>query len=161
MLLNLRHSGCHREARLLRRVAATGCNGPELSCSEQQLQCWAEAAQWDCGMLCWWLLRLLFQGRAFPVQSRAGGHNQLLSLQSHRPKKLRLKCTKSFASGFNNVHSYSCEDASLAAPCMFVIAKLQKQRRGRKGRQCSHFASAVMTLHMPPSSFEGGRPSSQ
>lgn len=58
----------------------------ELSCSGQWLQCWAEADQWDGVMLCWQLFRLLFQGRGFPVQSRAGGHNQLLSLQLHSPK---------------------------------------------------------------------------
>lgn len=78
-------SGCHQEA-VLRRVAATGCSGLELSYSEQWLQCWAEAPQWDGVMLCWKLFGLLFPGRGFPVQSRAGGHNQLLSLQLHRPK---------------------------------------------------------------------------
>lgn len=153
-------SSCHREAGLC-RAAAAGCSGPELSCSKQWLQCWAEAAQWDSGMLCWWLFRLLFQGRGFPVQSRAGGHNQLLSLQSCRPKKLRLQCTQSSASGFYNMHSYFCEDTSLATPCTFIIARLQKQRTGKKGGQFSLVTSAVLGVYMPTGSFEGERPSSQ
>lgn len=77
------------------------------------------------------------------------GTNQLLSPQSHRPKKLRLKCTQSSASGFYNMHSYFCEQTSLARPCMFIIAKLQRQTRGKKGGQFPLIASAVMALYMP------------
>lgn len=47
------------------------------------------------------------------------------------------------------MHSYFCEDTSLSSPCMFIIANLQKQRRGKKGRQFSLFASAVIAPYMP------------
>lgn len=47
------------------------------------------------------------------------------------------------------MRSYFCEDTSLATPCNFIIAKLQNQRRGKKGGQFSLVASAVMAPCVP------------